>query len=110
GPLLGATRAKRETLAVLCSDNPQAVAEGLTLASYKYEEYKKADEDKLTAAHLVIQDAGSRVAVEKACGKAALYAEAVSLSRDLVNRAPSDKTPHSLADLAATFAGTGVTV
>jgi leucyl aminopeptidase len=93
GTLLGAVRAKRETL-----------------ASYKYEEYKKGDADKLTAAHLVIQDAGSRVAVEKACAKAALYAEAVFLSRDLVNRAPSDKTPHSLADLAATFEGSGVTV
>ena len=110
GTLLGAVRAKRETLAVLCSDNPQAVAEGLTLASYKYEEYKKGDADKLTSAHLVIQDAGSRVAFEKACAKAALYAEAVFLSRDLVNRAPSDKTPHNLADLAATFEGSGVTV
>ena len=110
GALLGAVRSKRETLAVLCSENPQAVAEGLTLASYKYEEYKKGDEDKLTAAYLVIQDGGSRVAVEKACAKAALYAEAVFLSRDLVNRAPSDKTPHSLADLAASFEGSGVTV
>jgi leucyl aminopeptidase len=110
GTLLGAVRSKRETIAVLCSDNPQAVAEGLTLASYKYEEYKKADADKLTAAHLVVQDAGSRVSVEKACAKAALYAEAVFLSRDLVNRAPSDKAPQSLADLAVTFEGSGVTV
>ena len=46
---------------MLCSENAAAVAEGLTLASYKYEEYKKGDEDKLTAVHLVIQDAASRV-------------------------------------------------
>src|SRR6185312_8712736 len=110
GALLGAVRSKRETLAVLCSENPQAIAEGLTLASYKYEEYKKGDEDKLTAAYLAIQDGGSRVAVEKACAKAAIYAEAVFLSRDLVNRAPSDKTPHSLAELASSFEGTGVSV
>jgi leucyl aminopeptidase len=110
GTLLGAVRGKRETLAVLCSENAAAIAEGLTLASYKYEEYKKGDEDKLKAAHLVIQDAGARVALEKICAKAALYAEAVFLSRDLVNRAPSDKTPQSLADLAATFEGSGVTV
>ncbi|MDE2512083.1 MAG: hypothetical protein KGL74_13245, partial [Elusimicrobia bacterium] len=110
GNLLGAVRAKRETLAVLCSVNAAAVAEGLTLASYKYEEYKKGDEDKLTAVHLVIQDAASRVSVEKTCAKAALYAEAVFLSRDLVNRAPSDKAPQTLADLAETFKGTGVTV
>jgi leucyl aminopeptidase len=110
GTLLGAVRGKRETLAVICSENAAAVAEGLTLASYKYEEYKKGDEDKLTAVHLVIQDAASRVGVEKICAKAALYAEAVFLSRDLVNRAPSDKAPQTLADLAETFKGTGVTV
>jgi leucyl aminopeptidase len=110
GNLLGAVRAKRETLAVLCSENAAAIAEGLTLASYKYEEYKKGDEDKLKAAHLVIQDGAARAGLEKICAKAALYAEAVFLSRDLVNRAPSDKTPHSLADLAATFEGSGVTV
>ena len=108
GALLCAVRAKRETLAALCSDNAQAIAEGLTLASYKYEEYKKGDADKLTAAHVVIQVSGARAAVEKACAKAALYAEAVFLSRDLVNRAPSDKTPHSLAELAETFKGSGV--
>jgi leucyl aminopeptidase len=110
GALLGAVRSKRQTLAVLCSENPAAIAEGLSLASYKYEEYKKGDEDKLTAAHLVIQDAGARVSLEKTCAKAALYAEAVFLSRDLVNRAPSDKAPQTLADLAATFEGSGVSV
>jgi leucyl aminopeptidase len=110
GTLLTAVRAKRETLAVLCSENTAAIAEGLTLASYKYEEYKKGDEDKLKSAHLIVQDAASRGAVEKVCAKAALYAEAVFLSRDLINRAPSDKSPQSLADLAETFKGTGVTV
>jgi leucyl aminopeptidase len=110
GSLLGAVRGKRETLAVLCSENPLAVAEGLALASYKYEEYKKGEDDKLKALHLVIQDAAGKAAIEKACAKAALRAEAVFLTRDLVNRAPSDKTPKSLADLAETFKGSGVTV
>ncbi len=110
GALLGAVRAKRSALAVLCAEHPQAVAEGLALASYKYEEYKKEDADALTAAHLLIQDAASRGALEKACAKAALAAEAVALARDLVNRGPSDKTPKSLADLAETFKGAGVSV
>jgi leucyl aminopeptidase len=110
GALVGAIRSKREKIAILCSENPQAIAEGLLLASYKYEEYKKGDADKLTSAALVIQDAGSRGAIEKACAKAALYAEAVCLARDLVNRAPSDKTPTSLAKLAETFKGSGVSV
>lgn len=110
GALLGTVRGKRETLAVLCSENVSAVAEGLTLASYKYEEYKKGDEDKLKTLSIVVQDAASRVATEKTLAKVALYAEAVGLSRDLVNRGPSDKTPKSLAELAETFKGSGVTV
>ncbi len=110
GALLGATRSKREKLAVLCSENPQAIAEGLLLASYKYEEYQKGDADKLTSANLVVQDAASRVALEKVCAKATTYASAVCFARDLVNRAPSDKTPQSLADLAETLKGSGVTV
>ncbi len=110
GSLLGAIRSKREKIAVLCSEHPQAIAEGLLLASYKFEEYKKGDADTLLSAAIVIQDAGSRVAVEKACAKAATYALAVSFARDLVNRAPSDKTPQSLADLAETLKGSGVSV
>lgn len=110
GVLVGALRAKRSKVAVLCSESLQAVAEGLTLASYKYEEYKKGDADTLTAAHLVVADAGMRASVEKACSKAALSSEAVALARDLVNRAPSDKTPMSLAELAKSFTGSGVSV
>jgi len=110
GSLLGAIRGKREKIAVLCSENPQAIAEGLLLAAYKYEEFKKGDADKLTSAAIVIQDAGSRSAIEKACAKAATYASAVSFARDLVNRPPSNKTPQSLADLAETLKGPNVTV
>jgi len=110
GSLLGAIRSKREKIAVLCSEHPQAIAEGLLLATYKFEEYKKGDADTIHSAAIVIQDAGSRVAVEKACAKAATYALAVSFARDLVNRAPSDKTPQSLADLAETLKGSGVSV
>lgn len=110
GSLLGAIRGKREKVAILCSENPQAVAEGLLLAAYKFEEYKKGDADKLTSASIVIQDSGSRVSLEKACAKAATYASAVSFARDLVNRGPSDKTPQSIADLASTLEGAGVSV
>ncbi|MEK7383690.1 MAG: leucyl aminopeptidase, partial [Elusimicrobiota bacterium] len=102
--------AKRSKIALLCSEFPQAVAEGLTLASYKYEEYKKGDADALKSAHLVVPDAAAGGPVAKACAKAALACEAVALARDLVNRAPSDKPPKSLADLAKTFAGSGVSV
>ena len=110
GALVSAIRGKREKVAVVCSEQPQAVAEGLLLASYKYEEYKTSDADKLTSASIVVQDAASRGTIEKACAKATLYCEAVALARDLVNRAPSDKTPESLGALARTLAGAGVTV
>ncbi|MDX6770834.1 MAG: leucyl aminopeptidase [Elusimicrobiota bacterium] len=109
GALLSALRGKRPSIALLGAEHPQAAAEGLLLASYKFEEYKKGEDDKLAEAFLVA-DAASRVAVEKAVAKAALYAEAVALARDLVNRGPSDKTPQSLADLALTLKGSGVTV
>ena len=109
GALLSALRGKRASIALLGAEHAQAAAEGLLLASYKFEEYKKGEDDKLTEACLVA-DAASRVAVEKAVAKASLYAEAVALARDLVNRGPSDKTPQSLADLALTLKGSGVTV
>jgi len=57
-----------------------------------------------------VQDAGSRARLEKACAKAATYASAVCFARDLVNRAPSDKTPRRLADLAEALKGSGVSV
>ncbi|MBI4060547.1 MAG: leucyl aminopeptidase [Elusimicrobia bacterium] len=110
GALLGAIRSKREKIAVLCSEHPQAVAEGLLLAAYRYEEYKKGDADKLASASIVAQNPASRAALDKACAKAATYASAVCFARDLVNRAPSDKTPQSLATLALTLKGAEVTV
>ena len=110
GALFGAAKGRSASLAVVCSEHPRAVAEGMILASYKYEEYKKGDADKLTKTHLAFADASAKASVEKACAAAALTAEAVALARDLVNRAPSDKTPKSLADLAETFKGSGVNV
>ncbi len=110
GSLLAALRGKRRAAAVLCSEHADAIAEGLALASYKFEEYKKGDADALTSLSLLHFDAASKSAAEKACARAQLRAEAVFLARDLVNRGPSDKTPNSLAELAKSFAGSGVSV
>jgi leucyl aminopeptidase len=109
GALVKALRGKRQKLALVGAEHPQAAAEGLLLGSYTFEEYKKGDAPTLTEASLAV-DAAGRVAAEKAVAKANLYAEAVALARDLVNRGPSDKTPQSLADLAVTLKGNGVTV
>ena len=74
-------------------------------------EYKKADPSRLARAGLVFAGAARR-GIEKACAEAAIIADAVAMVRDLVDRAPSDKTPESIAALAQNLAGaqTKVTV
>jgi leucyl aminopeptidase len=109
GGLAKALRSKRAKLALVGAEHPQAAAEGLLLGSYTYEEYKKGDAPVLTEASLAV-DAAGRAAAEKAVAKAALYAEAVALARDMINRGPSDKKPQDLADIAVGLKGNGVTV
>jgi leucyl aminopeptidase len=104
GALYGYAKGRYETLAVSPEDWLGA-AEGLLLASYKFSQYKKADVEKLAALKLITAGAQEKAAADKAIAKAGLEAEAVFLVRDLVNRAPSDKTPESLADLARGFEG-----
>src|SRR3989338_7938640 len=87
----------------------QAAAEGLLLASYAFSEYRKPEPEKLGAAKLIVENAG-RPTAERALAKAALYCEAVCLTRDLVNRGPSDKTPQSLAQLARALKAPGLNV
>jgi leucyl aminopeptidase len=110
GSLFNTLRSKREEISVLCSEHMAAIAEGLVLASYKYEEYKKGDADQLSRAHLVIQNASSRATIEKICARATISGEAVFFARDLVNRGPSDKTPENLADIAVSLKGSGVKI
>ncbi len=97
-------------IAVFAPSLPQALAEGLLLASYQFSEYKKSDEHKLKSAKLVFQGAAEKNALEKTLARAELFSEAVCFTRDLVNRAPSDKTPASLAEAAGGMAGPGITV
>ena len=88
----------------------QAAAEGLQLASYRFDEYRKPEEKKLKEAKLALQSGLEKKPAEKALARAALASEAVALTRDLVNRGPSDKTPQSLAALAESLAGVKVKV
>lgn len=117
GPLPAAERARRAAgalakyakdrfaeIAVAAGEHPQPVAEGLLLASYKFQEYRKPEADTFARARLLAAAAEKRT-VEAALARATLAAEAVCLVRDLVNRAPSDKSPQALADFAKTLAG-----
>lgn len=110
GTLANAVKSKRSAIGVFGSEQALAVAEGLALALYKFEEYKKGDADVLRKIYLLASNAAGKKSAEDACARAELRAEAVFLTRDLVNRGPSDKTPMSLAALAETFRGSGVTV
>ncbi len=97
-------------IAVLPDGDLQAAAEGLQLASYRFDEYRKPEETKLKEAKLALQSGLEKKPAEKALARAALASEAVALTRDLVNRGPSDKTPQSLAALAESLAGVKVKV
>lgn len=110
GALYGWAKGRAARLLVWPPDDAQACAEGLQLASYKFSEYKKNEPEKLAEAVLLAENAGSRQKLDKALSRAALGAEAVGFVRDLVNRAPSDKTPGSLGELAKSMSGSGVSV
>lgn len=104
-----ATRFKR--LAVLPGPDAQAVAEGLLLSSYRFQEYRKReDEPVLTEWILAAEQAGRKAGIEAAVRKASLVSEAVCFTRDWVNRGPSDKSPESMGRLAESLSGSGVSV
>ncbi len=102
-------KARFERVAVFPEDWLGA-AEGLSFASYKFTQYKKADAEKLVEAQLVFNGAPERNAADKALARAAAEAEAVFYVRDLVNRAPSDKTPESMAEECRGLEGLDVEV
>ncbi len=85
-------------------------AEGLLLASYSFDEYRKEDANKLTEARVLLQTPSARKKTESQLQKAALFAEGVCFARDLVNRGPSDKGPKPMTVLAQKMAGIKVSV
>jgi leucyl aminopeptidase len=105
GALHNWAKGRWPVLAVLTQE--RAAIEGLLLSSYRFEEYKKADAPKLAEIELVVD---AMPAAEKALQRAQLAGEAVALARDLVNRAPSDKTPTKMGETAVSLKGSGVTV
>jgi leucyl aminopeptidase len=109
GALYGYAKSRFAAMAVV-TGAAQPVAEGLTLASYRFAEYKKQDAVKLAEVRLVLQSASEGGPCKKALARAALSCEAVAFARDLVNRGPSDKTPQSLAAAAESLKGAGVTL
>jgi len=109
GSLYQATKNLFPKLAVAAPAAAPA-AEGLLLASYSFDEYRKPTASKLTEACLVVDTPTARKKTAAQLAHAALTTEAVCLARDLVNRAPSDKAPKSLAGLAQKMGGIKVSV
>ncbi|MBI3299116.1 MAG: leucyl aminopeptidase [Elusimicrobia bacterium] len=109
--LYRAYKTRFETLWLAAGAQAAVAAEGLWLGSYAFTNYKKPDaEPKLKLVRLVCASAGEAKKVQSAVDRAALGAEAVTFTRDLVNLAPSDKSPEAVAEVAKSLAGGDVTV
>ncbi len=81
-----------------------ALAEGLLLGSYSFEEFKSSDEPsrRLAAATIAYDGSAAELrAVRAAVDRAAVVADAVCFARDLVNTPGGTLTPEVFADRAA---------
>ncbi|MDR2638547.1 MAG: leucyl aminopeptidase [Helicobacteraceae bacterium] len=92
------------------ADRAKAIAFGLALGAYEFNEYKsKPKERSLEAIYFNAENYyGAKTdenAVKAAIGYALVVAEGVNFARDLVNRTPEDMTPSALANEAQKAAG-----
>ena len=78
----------------------QAVAEGATLASYRFTKYKSDPKACRMQSMVVVGPLTAGAGLERG----ARLADAVNLARDLVNEPAGDMTPQRLADVAAEIA------
>jgi len=83
-------------------DEVEAIAEGITLGSYRYDAYKSApqgDAQRVELASAVILTPFARqTTATKAVERAATVAEAVNTARDWVNTPPGDLRPADFAE------------
>jgi leucyl aminopeptidase len=110
GALANAAKRRFEVFAFDPAGRIREAAEGMMLASYSFNEYKKAEGMRLKGANLLVRRGSERRTAEKALERARLSCEAVFLARDLGNRAPSDKPPRALAKFAKSLEGSGLSV
>ncbi len=105
-------RARRLAVRLLGASPPDAVAtvaEGVVLARYRFDTYRTEPEPVLPLSIDFIVDAAT-AELRAALERAAATADAVCLTRDLVNTPAGDLTPAALADRAAELAGGDLTV
>lgn len=77
----------------------QAIAEGLLLGLYQFEEYKteKKNDKKIDEVVLTVENKNAEKDIRNGVGTGMILAESATFTRDLVNRPSNDKTPIMLA-------------
>jgi len=83
------------------AEHAAAATEAVLMSQYRFDRYKKPDEDATQLAELLLP-AGD--GVDEAIERAQRICRAVAWARDLINLSPSDKRPPVLADLVAEMA------
>jgi leucyl aminopeptidase len=84
-----------------------AFVESLNLAQYRFETYKKAQENPVPSVQELTLIAGKEVdqtALKEACDRAALFSTAANAARHFANTASNDMTPAALAAAAQKIA------
>ena len=84
----------------------QAIAEGLLLGLYQFEEYKteKKEEKKIDNVIIAVEKREDEEKIKKGVKVGEILSEANNFTRNLVNRPSNDKTPIMLADEARRMA------
>jgi leucyl aminopeptidase len=83
------------------TEQASAVAEGMLLGAYTYNEYKTGDDLKAPVAAVTLVGPGVKTkAVKEAVERTEIVAEAVNTARSWINTPPSDLPPKELADSA----------
>jgi leucyl aminopeptidase len=101
---LAGTESAAFALPVGGPEDAAAVAEGVLLGTYRFDEYKtKSGKAPLAAATIVGAGVKAR-AVRHAVARAEVVAEAVNQTRSWINTPPGDLAPKAFADAAAQYA------
>jgi leucyl aminopeptidase len=91
-------------LPTVSAEDAAAIAEGVLLGSYAFDEYKTADgKAPLTAATIVGAGVKAR-AFKDAVARAEVVAEAVNQTRSWINTPPRDLAPKAFAEAAVKYA------
>jgi leucyl aminopeptidase len=109
--LFKAARRRHPSIILAPCRDGRSEAEGILLASYSFDKYRKPEEaDRLASVRLLASTPKEKARLQAAADRASLEAEAVFFARDLVNEAPSDKTPASVSERAEALEDAGIEI